>query len=305
MNTSLSRDSFDYFDNYIEKGVYGTICLFSIITTPLSFLIFSKAEFKELAYKYIKLELIVLFIVSILNLFAQFYYEFDFSLKFVGQQIYLIVFMFFGNICESVYFFMNALSSLSCVLMIKNKVSTKLYKAISHFKLVFLLFFVLCLVLHLSVFFDYEAKHTGNENLKTFVKIFEMVVFVMKDGLGLVIIIALNLILLIEFKKSMNKKKTVLKFKNNKNKKNSEKRLVLMTLLNFLFGLMGHLPYLAYGVFKMFIVDNSVLLSIIVKILFYSTNVSYSLNILIFYFGNKRFRYHLNFYFKKLFKKRI
>ena len=305
MNTSLSRDAFEFFDNYIEKGVYGTISLFSIITTPLSFLIFSKTEFKELAYKYIKLELIVLFMVSILNLFFQFYYEFDFSLKFVGQQINLFVFMFFGNVCESAYFFMNALSSLSCVLMIKNKISTKLYKAISHFKLVFLAFFILCLVSHLAVFFDYEAKHTGNENLESLVHIFEMVVFVIKDGLGLVIILVLNLMLLIEFKKNMNKKKTILKFNNTKNKKNSEKRLVLMTLLNFLFGLMGHLPYLVYAVFKMFLVDKSILLTVIIKILFYSTNVSYSLNIFIFYFGNKRFRYHLNFYFKKLFKKRI
>ena len=78
-----------------------------------------------------------------------------------------------------------------------------------------------------------------------------------------------------------------------------------MTLLNFLFGLMGHLPYLVYGILKMFLLDKSITILIIIEVLLHSTNVSYSLNIFIFYFGNKRFRYHLNFYFKKLFKKRL
>jgi hypothetical protein len=163
----------------------------------------------------------------------------------------------------------------------------------------------------------YDNNNTGNQtdfyivSVNEFYNtntrfIIETFVFAFRDGLGLIFILIINLVLLVDFKKTMDKKKALLKYKTNDGriiKNSTENRLVLITLLNFFVGIIGHVPNLVFVIVKNsknFYEIYDPILKILIKILLFSTKISFCLNIFIFYFGNKRFRYHLNKFVKRL-----
>ena len=320
MNSTITRETNIFFQNNVEKLAYLLVTIFDALTAFISIIIFSKKEFKELVYKYIKLELVILVIYSVQSSFLPFFFDFEFALTYYVQWISLVCFGFLFNIWSTVYFYLNILSSLSCYLLVKNKTSSKLYKLLSYYKLSLLIIFAFGIIMYSYVLFMNEIKlvydnsttnqtyfyvMSGNEvNVSKIGIIIEVFVIVIRDGVGLILILIINLILLVDFKKAMRNKKAVLKYnkKDSKMSKNSENKLVLITLLNFLVGIMGHVPYLFLVLIKNFgaLVINSASFKLSVIILLFSTQISYCFNIFSFYFGNKRFRHHLNAYAKRL-----
>ena len=313
MNSTFTREGNLYFHNNAEKLIFFLVTIFDALTAFISIIIFSKEEFKELVYKYIKLELVIWFIYSIQSLFLPYLYNFEFAFAYYVQWISFVSFGFLFNIWSTVYFYLNILSSLSCYLLVKNKTSTKLYKLLSYHKLSFMIIFAFGVIMYSYLFFMYEIKlfYENSTNNQTYFYavsqneislsntgiIIEVVVFLIRDGLGLILVLIINLILLIDFRKIMRNKKAILKYKTDTRvNKNSENKLVLITLLNFLVGIMIHVPYLLFIIIKNFasLVIDSPILKILIKVFLFSTQVSYCFNIFSFYFGNKRFRHHLN-----------
>lgn len=213
---------------------YGYICPFvgmiGVFLNAIVFFIFSHAVFKEILYKYLKLQ--AMFIALDL-LFTSFrpvsYWKFtELSHSYAAHLYDLYLITYGASVVEMGAFVCLVMATLNYYLLIDSMLATQRcffarvsYISVALFVVVFSVFLFLYQLFEYTIIcgnvimapnvtkymcdIEYEPFHYS-----TFHMINEIGAFFIRDGLNLIILIILNFMIFIRVKKGMNKKKSML-----------------------------------------------------------------------------------------------
>jgi hypothetical protein len=310
------------------------------------FSILNKDDFKEKFFKYSKIEA---FFMS-LNLFITVVQpivkckNLGISYSYMAQ-IYLIYFIKYGrSICEMVAFWANIMAGLSCYYFLNNRRSCIKLKQHS-WKLVSCVIFVLSSCLFSYKLFQWnivsyeddsnkftvQKSNFTNSKLNSFMEIFAMT---MRDGLGVIFLLILNVLLLFKINQVMRTKIHLLKFnflksirinkvhcdlnkmktsfyRNNQLMSKIDRTKTKMTLAIFfscLKCLLGRFPIFLYFILLTLFEKNNYIQNHYYWDFFYYTAsltiyLSYWFSFFLFYFFNNKFKKIVNANICKIFQK--
>lgn len=220
--------------------VIPVIGLFGSIFNFLCFLIFLNKEFKELVYKYLKVESLLLTIHLFLQIFRPIHFvrtNITLSCSLFAQIYQFFLLNYLASIIEMTTFILHILSTLDFYFLISNM--NKNFPRISNinYKIVALVVFVFSALAFLFqpfqggiyiqhvIFTDSGTRELYQDWIylmaetyffrTTFKKIYELFWFSFRDGVLLFIIIILNILIYIQVIKSLNNKKKMLKKSGN------------------------------------------------------------------------------------------
>ncbi|CAF0864996.1 unnamed protein product [Brachionus calyciflorus] len=194
----------------------------------LSFLVYSNSKFKELLYKYLKMESLNVLLDLLITSLKPIYFcrTCDVSrTHFV--QIYFIAFMVYGASILELSAIMNRnLSTLCCLILLRKKFSKlRITLILNYYKILNLIIFVISALIFVYQVFEFKIVNNENEKFynveksqfsKTTLKsVLEVTSFIFRDGINLSILILLNIFIFICFKNDLSKKKAFFKSKNS------------------------------------------------------------------------------------------
>lgn len=327
------------------------ICGF--ILHSVSFFIFSKSEFKELLYKYLKMESLNVLIGLLITSFEPIYYCRTCAIsKTYFAQIYFIVFkVYAASIFELSAIINRIISTFCCYLVLRNKVvGTKILCIFNYYKVVnFFIFLISCLIFVYQLFVYKIVQENFQNSMDTiyaidksqfsFTKIrliLELASFLFRDGINLAILIILNILIFVSFRKKISKKKIFLMQTNLNNKivleqndrvnpmktqsnlsnfdncnnnfnvrrinqinrvKKCENKQTIMVFVTCICFLIGRLPILIYFILRN--LKNEKNYQNFIRLASLSIYLTNTINFFLYYYSNKRFKKILN---QKLFK---
>ena len=331
------------------------ISIIGFILSILCFLIFSNKDFKETLYKYLQVESLLISI----NLFIQtfrpvyFYNESYFSKSLFSQAYSFYILYYFVSSLEMASFILHIMSSLDFFLLISNLTQKLSFYKKLNYKIVSIIICLFSILIYIYILFIKEIRshdvlfiNAENEIISYSIiylsydtefsksiwkKVIEIAVVVLRDGILLLTLVILNIVIYLHVRKSIMKKKKMLKQKDKDNgtmikteasiddvsvsnnqtngkKSNSERKssraqykLTIMVIIGSLNCILGRLPILTD-----FIVQNIIGWNDQVKLLnmyaCLAVYVSYSINFFLYMYTNKRFNKVFFQYLQIIFK---
>ena len=304
----------------------------------ISFIILCNSEFKEVLYRYLRAEAVFVISHLFINSFRPVYDCASCSLsKTYFAQIYFIYFLVYGlGVCELAAFIYQILSAYSCYSLIKSRAKENSNTNFSSS----LTCIIICIVVFLASFatfiyniFEYDIK-TNQTSTQTLYysefnefgssssrKIIESVVICTRDILGILLMITINILLFVNVKRYVERKRLLsLTFNNkvlseinvncNNHNQNNQKlssdqekhgrkvetRTALMVMIACLNCLIGRLPISIFFIYRNLIApDDSIepfrsISELILRIGILCINISYCLKFFFYYFSNRKFR---------------
>lgn len=309
---------------YFEYTCVPLICLFGFISNLTSLYLFhgfknsKKIKQETQLYKYLKLELVIIS----LNLFLQIV-RFFFSIKSFQStlvyNIYLLYFLWFlPAVLELMALVCHTASTMDYYMLVK-ETSLHANCRASFLKTSFIYKIMVILILSVVTFsylpFCHEVDWIGHLdsnsstkgfyaikpkdfNRTTIKKIIEIISYLIRDFIIILILILMNVLIYFQVKNALKNKKKLLynsksvkDFSSNKIKYNSKlrhanKKIILMVVITSLNNIFGRIPILFYFIQRNVYEENEILGKIGVLAIY----ISYSLNFFIFLLVNKRFR---------------
>ena len=331
------------------------ISIIGFILSILCFLIFSNKDFKETLYKYLQVESLLISI----NLFIQtfrpvyFYNESYFSKSLFSQAYSFYILYYFVSSLEMASFILHIMSSLDFFLLISNLTQKLSFYKKLNYKIVSIIICLFSILIYIYILFIKEIRshdvlfiNAENEIISYSIiylsydtefsktiskKVIEIAVVVLRDGIFLLTLVILNIVIYLHVRKSIMKKKKMLKQKDKDNgtmikteasiddvsvsnnqtngkKSNSERKssraqykLTIMVIIGSLNCILGRLPILTD-----FIVQNIIGWNDQVKLLnmyaCLAVYVSYSIYFFLYMYTNKRFNKIFFQYLQIIFK---
>lgn len=221
------EDKNDLFFTYICP-ILG-ICGF--ILHSLSFMIYSNCKFKEMLYKYLKMESLNVLLNLLITTIKPIYYCHTCSVsKTYFAQIYFIALIVYGpSILELSAILNRNLSTLCCLMILRNKINRlKIVLLINYYKIINLIIWFISSLIFFYQIFEYkiiiinpnetnkiykiEKSQFSNTTTKL---VLELNAFIFRDGLNLTILIVLNILIFVCFKNDLSKKKAFFKSTNS------------------------------------------------------------------------------------------
>ena len=331
MNITAANPTNDVFFLYITP----IICFFGLILNLLCIIVFSKKEFKEVLFKYFKMESIFVCFIFLIKCIQPIYYcnTCELSRSYFAQFFYKYFSVYLTSVFEMSAILCQICSASYCLNLIRKNV----YNLNCSYILMAIVMIMVSGVVFLFQLFQYsinehqivelDANKTIYKtetyeiiNLKI-VSVIEIVSFSIRDGLLSAVLIVLNILLFVEIKRKM-KQKTILLYSintygtkptlneenceaslNNSSKLNAEKsknRVSIMVVLSCLNCIIGRTPILLFFVLRNFIKDD---LSVLLYFAIICIYLSYSLFFFLYYTRNKLFKKIFQDYLKIIKKK--
>jgi len=312
---------------YFECVLVPIICVFGLVSNIICLYIFqilefcNKTDIETQLYKNLKLESAIVAV----NLFFQTFRVFFLIKSFQTTYVYNIFTLYFLWILPAVlelmalmthtastidYYVLVRETSLHCSHIFK------IIKASFIFKTFVML--ILSVVTFSYLFFCFEVDWIDNSdfnstthgfyaikpqnfNRTSLKKIIEIIAYLIRDFLMILILILMNILIYMQVKNALKNKKKLLynsAFINNsdlnnltliKHKtkmKHASKKTIIMVAITSLNNIFGRVPILLYFIIRNIYEENEIL----GKIGILTVYISYSLNSLIFFFINNRFR---------------
>lgn len=328
------------------------LCGFFLHT--ISFFIFSNSEFKELLYKYFKMESFNVLIGLLITSIEPIYYCRTCSIsKTYFAQMYFIVFkVYAASIFELSAIINRIISTFCCFIILRNKINNiKILYVLSYYKVFnFFIFSISCLIFFYQLFIYKIFQEKYQNSMITiyivdksqfyYTKIrlvLELASFIFRDGINLAILILLNILILISFKKNLSKKKTFL-MQTNSNKrigvqqntyinkivhsndltnnnrndnlklknvkqikrfKKCENKQTIMVFITCICFLCGRMPILIFFILRN--LNNKNDYQNFIRIASLSIYLTNTINFFLYYYSNKRFKKILNQKFNRFF----
>ena len=175
-----------------------------------SFIIFNDPLFKENFFYHVRVETLFMTINLLIVLTHPIYYQY--KLEECKPQFALLTYMYLldytKSICESIVLFSNIIGGFRCFLFITNfhfRIGSKFVMRHVGSMLTLMIAFIAC-ALYSYVFFQHSVDYNNNstdgcdwelkEIENEFYNVFQLLVMTLRDGLGLFLLILMNLILL-------------------------------------------------------------------------------------------------------------
>jgi hypothetical protein len=293
----------------------------------LVFIVLSDAEFKETLYKYLKIEAMFIGTNLFVTCFRPVHYKKeDWYSKSYFSYFYLVYGLhFLASILEMAAILAQLCSTLDFYLLISNYHKRfKLFRVVKYYKTMGLAIFLFSVLLYLYQIFDkkitcymvqYEnslrrlCRDEPTEFSETLAKkSLEMGVFILRDFVFLLLLMALNVLIFFQVKRSMKNKKSVLKYviHNRKEEKvaikydsstqetlksieRTQQRATLMVFFNGLNYFFGRTPILIYFVwYNLEDWSDSLLLCLQIAVL--AVYLSYTLKFFLYCYSNNKFK---------------
>jgi hypothetical protein len=307
-----------YENGFSAKFVYlfvvslASVCC--IIFTCTNVTVFSNQQFKEKLFAYLKLESI--FITLDLIIMAVFP-MYDFTASDVSRSLFACVYHKYGKIYLASILEMSAIissifASINCLVLIDSQSNNYLFKLANSFNpyLVALLEIVFSAVIFLYQLFQHDIveKEMGKyfdaptDFSRTQLSyILELSTFILRDVVLVIVLILINVLMVIEVKKSLNKKLEITSINGNNNYKStsikrSQRKLTKMVITDSLIGFFSRLTTVIYFLLKD--VHDQYLLKLFLYTVFLIITLSYGAKFFIYYYFNRRFR---NFFKKEFY----
>ena len=115
-------------NDVLQMFVNPAICLIGFFLSILIFFVFSCSHFKEISYKYLKIQAIFFACNSLIIIIQPIYYsqQNEQGVPVVIAYYFIIFRIYFSSICEIIALYSNWLSGLSCLLILSNRLSSQL-----------------------------------------------------------------------------------------------------------------------------------------------------------------------------------
>ena len=316
--TSYTQNDFDtkWIDvdlelDYVYLIVIPLISLFGFILNIIIIIIFSNKSFKEIMYKYLKMESIFICInLTIQMLRPVYFYKLSW---FSRSQISLIyneyLLNYMVSCLEMTAFILHILAIIDYYLLASNlNQKFKIFYKFSYIKIsisiiiiTMICFIFLCFEYSIEQKFVVEVNRTNHvindkiiyiykdtEFRKTVLfKIIELTVFSIRDGVLLIILIILNILIYFQVVKAIINKRNILKSNNQIPIKSA--KVTVMVIFGCLNNIMGRTPILID-----FILINAIgwndTIAIVNKFACLAVYISYFFKFFLFLFFNQRFK---------------
>lgn len=232
---------------------YGYICPFvgaiGVFLNLIVFIIFSNSVFKEILYKYLKLQALFIGLDLLFTSFRPVFYwkHLEIAHSYPAHLYEKYIITYGASVVEMSAFVCLVLATLNYYLLIDNLLASQRF-FFSRVSYVYVVTFVVLVSVFLFLYQLFEYKivcediplsmwesamnnydNNNNQNYSVnqtkhmcdieyeqfhyskFHTIIEIVAFFIRDGLNLIILVMLNLMIFVRVKKGMNKKKSILK----------------------------------------------------------------------------------------------
>lgn len=267
-----------------------SICIFGLITNSLNIIVFLNKKMKDPSFKYMLCISISDFIYLGLLIFMPFIH----NIKSKEADLYKTYIQDYFTSCLSMIgLFSEITLSIQRYLILTNTIYSVNAK---------LLIFFLILV----SFLYYSPILILNQNNNTFITV---VLYVIRIFLGVVVLTIINLINVFKYKNryelnnNINNNVTNIKLRRRNSENNNKKRnnITLMTLWIWIVYSFGTMPYSTIYILRLLVNTNSDMINTMDLILNLTLSfllISHSINIFIYFFFNKMYRFVLKSYFK-------
>ena len=333
MDTSIADN------NVIFTYILPIVSSVGFFLSVLCFIVFSNSIFKERLYTYIKIETVFCSLYLLIQAIRPIHScnECGLSTLLISQIYYVYFAIYMVSICEFSAFAFQIFAAINCYQLIISVKSESKMNCKMPFKLIcFLTIFLSCLLFSFQLI-EYEIVgiHVGNSSLPIIYstnctrfwssdirKIWEMTAIIIRDIIGMICLVTVNLILFINVNVAIKRKYCFLSSNSIKpvqflsvanyaksigdvtmvkirpgdtrlrNTKNCNIRMILMVLLTCLNCLLGRLPISFYFLLRntnLFEEHDSVGQHFIQYCVTF-ISLSYSLNFALFYFSNRKFK---------------
>ena len=314
--------------------VFPALTLIGLILTIFIFLIFSQPSFQQNIYVFLKYESVLIWLDLCATALPIFVYrpEWDKAYFRWFYRLYFIVIS--KSVLEMTGILCHIISSIEILLLISNKKRPKLLQKTPNIIIVLILF-LLCALLYSYMFFvsfideepygplfnnatnttmfQYvEYKISNTEFSKSLTKkLIEIIAFSIRDGLNLIVLIALNVLIYLKVRKAMAKKKIMLNqnfsvnatnnkieidINSNNKLKRSERNTAFMVIIVSICYTIGRIPIMiSFIVRNVYEENNQIRIFVIASII--CVVLSYDSYFFIYYFTNKNFRKLFRQYF--------
>lgn len=331
--TTSNQPANDIFFLYITP----IICFLGLILNLFCIIVFSKKEFKEVLFKYFKMESILVCFIFLIKCFQPIYYcnTCQLSTSYVAQFYYKYFSVYLTSVFEMSAILCQICSAFYCL----NLIRKNSYNLNCSYIVMVVVMVMISGVVFLFQLVQYsinqhkivEIGENGTILNKTIFKteiyeqinlrivaVIEIISFSIRDGLLSAILIVLNILLFDEVKRKMKTKKmllysinaqdtkpainedTCLNMSSKLNAEKSKNRVSIMVLLSCLNSIIGRTPILLFFVLRNFIKSDLTVLLYFAIICIY---LSYSLFFFLYYTRNKLFKKIFQDYLKNIKKK--
>jgi hypothetical protein len=312
-------------ENIFQVYAFPILSLIGIILSIFIFLIFSHSSFKQNIYVFLKYESVFIWLDLCATAFPIFIYrpELDKSYFKCFYTIYSIAVL--KSVLEMTGILCHIMSSIELVLLISNKARPKPFQKVPNLIIVLILYLISALIYSykfFAVFIDAEPygplfnnatnkssfqyvgyKISSTKFDKSFTKkLIEIIAFVIRDGISLIVLIALNFLIYFKFKKTIAKKKRILKLNisffttNNKNEANinnklkrSKRKTAFMVMIVSICYTIGRMPIMiSFIIRNLYDETNGMRIFRIASVI--SVILSYDSYFFIYYFTNNNFK---------------
>ncbi|CAF0792570.1 unnamed protein product [Brachionus calyciflorus] len=217
----------------------------------ISFVVFSNPEFKEVLYKYLKMESLSVLLDLLITSIKPIYYCRTCSVsRTYFSQVYFIGFIVYGaSILEQSAIINRILSTLCCLMLLRNKIGRmRMFFAMNSYKIISLFVFFSSATLFSYQVFMFEIVLIEKEILnvticeytleksefsKTRIKtVLEISAFLIRDGINLIILIVLNSIIFLRFRNELIRKKVFFKPTNSNLKVSIQRDELVINIKN-------------------------------------------------------------------------
>ena len=310
-----------------QTYVYPILSLFGLVFTIFIFLIFSNSSFKQNIYVFLKYESVFIWLDLCATAFPIIIYrpEWDKAYFRCFYRLYFIGIL--KSVLEMTGILCHIMSSIELFLLISNKTKPKSLQKVPNLTIGLILFLISCFIYSYMFFVSYideepyRLLYNNGTNITSlqFIgykvrntefndsmtkKLIEIIAFSIRDGLNLIVLIALNVMIYLKVKKAMTKKKKMLnqnfsvnttnnktEMHNNGNNKlkRSERNTAFMVIIVSICYTIGRIPIMiSFIVRNVYEETNGMRIFKITSVI--SVILSYDSYFFIYYFTNKNFR---------------
>lgn len=209
------------------------ICGF--VLHSLSFMVYSNSKFKEMLYKYLKMESLNVLLDLLITAIKPIYYcrTCNVSKTYFVQIYFIALIVYVPSILELSAILNRNLSTICCLMILrKNIKKIRLLLVIDYYKIINLIIWFISSLIFVYQVFEYKIVNINHPNgldkiykieksqfsNTTIKSVLELTAFIFRDGLNLTILIILNILIFICFKNDLSKKKAFLKTTNSNTK---------------------------------------------------------------------------------------
>lgn len=287
-----------------------------LILNIFIFLIFSHSTFrKQNVYAFLKYEAFLIAVDLFINSLEFIILCPGIKNTYLAQVYFIYPLMISTSFLELSAIICHIISNLELILLISNKERPKLLQKVPNLIICLMVFLFSCVLYSYMFFLNYikvdfqEISNGFNQtwtqvlgyklgytefNQTSLKKFIDILVFAIRDGVCLVVLIALNIVIFYKVKTALSKKKLILSQEqtstsNNMKKKkfkNSKLKTSIMVFVISCSYTIGRLPYLVHSIIGNISSSVEILSFISVLCIF----ISYDSYFFIYYFFNNRFR---------------